>query len=369
MQQVLAQPSHDFLLRLGQSLKNKQAARWRQVLTPWFADYATRIPLRGLMFSLPEVSTNASANVHEKAWSAPASWQGLLADCRSAPGRRVGLPWEQTLYTGLLTLMVLWGAGSVASFTVNRQQMLSVAEGAQRLAKPQPVSDEQVIALHALRNDIGRLQSRVANGAPWYQRFGLDHNAQLLATLMPWYGNVSNRLIRDAAVESLQQQLGVVANLPANSPKRAALAKSGYDQLKAYLMMVRPEKADGAFYAQVMKTTEPLRPGVSPGLWQSLAPDLWQFYAHNLPGQPSWKIVPDKALVSQTRQVLLGEIGQRNAESTLYENMLLSVRRNSADMTLVDMTGKPMRNGCSRALKPYRACSPAKRGMNRSCRR
>lgn len=37
--------------------------------------------------------------------------------------------------------------------------------------------------------------------------------------------------------------------------------------------------------------------------------------------------------------MLLGQMGQRNAESTLYENMLLSVRRNYADMTLMDMTG------------------------------
>ncbi|WP_155512434.1 ImcF-related family protein, partial [Yersinia pseudotuberculosis] len=48
---------------------------------------------------------------------------------------------------------------------------------------------------------------------------------------------------------------------------------------------------------------------------------------------------PDTGLVSQVRQVLLGQMGQRNAESTLYENMLLSVRRNYADMTLMDMTG------------------------------
>jgi type VI secretion system protein ImpL len=339
MQQVLAQQQHDFLLRLAQSLGTSEAARWRQVLTPWFADYAARIPLRGLMFSLPEVSTNASAGVHEKTWTAPASWQGVLDDCRSARGRRVGLPWQQTLCYGLLALMVLWGAGSVASFAVNRQQMLSAAEQVQRLAKPQPVSDEQLIALQALRNQIGRLQVRAAEGSPWYQRFGMDHNAQLLATLLPWYGKANNRLIRDAAADSLQQQLGVVANLPANSPKRTALAKSGYDQLKAYLMMARPEKVDAAFFAQVMKTTAPVHQGISPGLWQSLAPDLWQFYAHNLPTQPSWKIVPDKALVSQTRQVLLGEIGQRNAESTLYENILLSVRRNYADMTLTEMTG------------------------------
>ncbi|MBO1632831.1 type VI secretion protein VasK, partial [Yersinia pseudotuberculosis] len=269
----------------------------------------------------------------------PASWQGVLDDCRVARGRRVGLPWEQTLCYSLLALIVLWGVGSVVSFAVNRHQMVSAAQQAQQLAQSQAVSDQQLMALQALRNDIGRLQSRVAQGAPWYQRFGLDHNAPLLEVLMPWYGQANNRILRDATAQSLHQKLSELAELPANSPQRAVLAKTGYDQLKAYLMMSRPEKADAAFYAQVMQTTEPVRAGVSPGLWQSLAPDLWQFYAQNLPAQPDWKIKPDTGLVSQVRQVLLGQIGQRNAESTLYENMLLSVRRNYADMTLTDMTG------------------------------
>ncbi|RYC18325.1 ImcF-related family protein, partial [Yersinia pseudotuberculosis] len=338
MQQLSVEPHHDFLLRLAQSLEQGDATRWRQRLTPWFTEYAARIPLRGLMFSLPEVSTSA-ARVHEKNWTASDRWQGILDDCRSARGRRVGLPWEQTLCYSLLALIVLWGVGSVVSFAVNRHQMVSAAQQAQQLAQSQAVSDQQLMALQALRNDIGRLQSRVAQGAPWYQRFGLDHNAPLLEVLMPWYGQANNRILRDATAQSLHQKLSELAELPANSPQRAVLAKTGYDQLKAYLMMSRPEKADAAFYAQVMQTTEPVRAGVSPGLWQSLAPDLWQFYAQNLPAQPDWKIKPDTGLVSQVRQVLLGQIGQRNAESTLYENMLLSVRRNYADMTLTDMTG------------------------------
>jgi type VI protein secretion system component VasK len=57
-----------------------------------------------------------------------------------------------------------------------------------------------------------------------------------------------------------------------------------------------------------------------------------------LPKQPQWKITPDAQLVSQSRQVLLQQIGRRNAESTLYENMLKSVRRNFADVSLEDMT-------------------------------
>ena len=59
-----------------------------------------------------------------------------------------------------------------------------------------------------------------ANGAPWYQRFGLDHNAPLSAALMPWYGQASNRLIRDAAMQALTQKLTVLANLPPRSPQR-----------------------------------------------------------------------------------------------------------------------------------------------------
>ncbi len=103
-------------------------------------------------------------------------------------------------------------------------------------------------------------------------------------------------------------------------------------------MMARPDKADGAFYAQTMKAVQPTRMGISTGLWQSLAPDLWAFYITELPGQPQWKITPDAQLVSQSRQVLLQQIGRRNAESTLYENMLKSVRRNFADVSLEDMT-------------------------------
>lgn len=341
LQQVFVKQPHDFMLRLAQALGAGGAARWRSALTPWLADPAARIPLRGLMFSLPEGanSSGAATVVHEKTWVLPAHWQGVLEDCGAARGRRVGLPWEQALCYCLLALMIVWGAGTVLSFAANRQQMLAAADQVQQLAPPQPVSDQQLIALQALRNDIGRLQARAAAGSPWYQRFGLDRNAALLNTLLPWYALANNRLIRDAAANRLQQQLNVLANLPANSPKRTALAKQGYDQLKAYLMMARPEKADAAFFVQVMNSTEPQRLGVSPGRWQSLAPDLWQFYAESLPAQPSWKIVPDQALVAQARQVLLGEVGQRNAESTLYENMLLAVRRNYADMTLAEMTG------------------------------
>lgn len=103
-------------------------------------------------------------------------------------------------------------------------------------------------------------------------------------------------------------------------------------------MMAHPDKVDGAFYAQTMQAVQPTRMGISTALWQSLSPDLWAFYISGLPAQPQLKITPDAALVGQSRQVLLQQIGRRNAEGTLYENMLKSVRRNFADVSLEDMT-------------------------------
>jgi type VI secretion system protein ImpL len=343
--QVAENISYDFLLRLGQKLKDGGIARWAKQLSPWLYSSQQRVPLRGLMFSLPQAAENTMADEaallplsRQHALTLPATWQGIVDDCTRVRGRRVGMAWEQMLTWGLMVVIGIWGAGMLLSFILNYSQISSVASKAHDLVEHPSVSDYQLTALHDLRNDAGRLQNHIQKGAPWYQRFGLDHNQQLLEAMLPWYGVANNRLIRDPANAALTQKLNALANSEPNSVRRAQLAKLGYDQLKAWLMMARPDKVDGTFYAQTLKTVQPMRMGISTGLWQSLSPDLWAFYISELPKQPQWKLTPDAQLVSQSRQVLLQQIGRRNAESTLYENMLKSVRRNFADVSLEDMT-------------------------------
>ncbi|RJF58210.1 type VI secretion protein VasK [Serratia inhibens] len=350
MSQIAEQRQYDFLLRLAQQLEQGESKRWMSRLTPWLYGSQQRIPLRGLMFSPVNKpgspSEEAGKNVaestipaaHKHALTFPATWLGVTEDCTRVHGRRVGMAWEQTLAWGIMAVLGIWGAGLLISFALNYSQISSVANKARSLVEHPSVSDAQLAGLHNLRNDAGRLQHHVQGGSPWYQRFGLDHNQQLLAAMLPWYGVANNRLIRDPANAALMHKLTALTNSAPNSDQRAQLAKPGYDQLKAWLMMSRPDKVDDAFYAQTMQRVQPTRQGISSGLWQSLAPDLWAFSISGLSEHPQWKITPDAALVSQSRQVLLQQIGRRNAEGTLYENMLKSVRRNFADVSLEDMT-------------------------------
>ncbi|WP_404691668.1 ImcF-related family protein [Raoultella ornithinolytica] len=345
LSQVADNRDYDFMLRLAQLLEQGGSEGWKARLAPWLYSAQQRVPLRGLMFSLASTLPadgqsveSAISSVHKQAMTLPASWQGVIDDCTRVCGRRVGMAWEQTLAWVMIAAVGIWGAGTLLSFALNYSQISSVANKAHDLVEHPSVSDYQLTVLHELRNDAGRLQNHIQNGTPWYQRFGLDHNQQLLSAMLPWYGVASNRLIRDPANTALTQKLNALANSAPNRDLRAQLAKPGYDQLKAWLMMSRPDKVDGAFYAQTLKTVQPTRMGISTGLWQSLSPDLWAFYISELPKQPQWKITPDSQLVSQSRQVLLQQIGRRNAESTLYENMLKSVRRNFADVSLEDMT-------------------------------
>lgn len=351
MSQIAEQRQFDFLLRLAQQLELAGSKHWASCLTPWLYSSQQRIPLVGLMFcqvNKPEPVTGETIKdtgediglpLHHHALTFPLTWKGVIEGCTRIRGYRVGRPWEQTLAWGFMGVALVWSAGLLLSFALNYKQISSVAGKARALVEHPSISDSQLTALHDLRNDAGRLQQHAEDGAPWYQRFGLGHHAQLLNAMLPWYGVANNRLIRDPANEALVQKLSALANLPPGSPQRVQWAKPGYDQLKAWLMMARPDKVDGVFYAQTMRAVQPTRIGLSEGLWQSLAPDLWAFYISALPQQPQWKITPDAQLVSQGRQVLLQQIGRRNAESTLYENMLKSVRRNFADVTLEDMTG------------------------------
>ncbi|MCC8457052.1 ImcF-related family protein [Photorhabdus aegyptia] len=336
MQQLLEKTAHDFLCRLSANLKQRGIAHWKQVLTPWLAEYGDVVLLRGLMFSLP---LKALTTRIPQIWLPDTAWQGVLEGSRRFHGQRVGMLRTQTVCYGLMALGLLWGAGMVLSLFTNRDQIVEVQAVVTDLKTQPENSDAQLIALKDLSNEVERLQYRAEHGVPWYERFSLSQNQKLLTTVLPYYAQVNNRLIRDKAAAVLHAKLSALVNLPPGSPLRAKWAQAGHDQLKAYLMMAQPEKADAAFLTRILNENEPERAGIAPGIWLDASWGLWKFYAENLPAHPEWRITPDKALVKQARQLLLLQLGRHNAEAALYQQMLQSVEKNYADLTLNQMTG------------------------------
>ncbi|MBJ2231975.1 type VI secretion protein VasK [Pseudomonas simiae] len=326
--------THDFLLRLSRDLQAEGIARWRQVLTPLLGEFSRGVPLRGLWFSLPVPPVESML---EHFWPVNMAWQGVLND-KAASGRRLGWSAHRITYALALGLAVLWGAGLLLSFVSNRAQIAQIHTSLAALQHSSQ-GDEQLQALNELVRELARLDDRVQGGAPWYQRFGLNQNQALLETLWPRYVEANNRLIRDPAAATMRQQLNALVRLAPDSPERAERARDAYAQLKAYLMMARPEKADASLLVTTLSDVEPTRTGISPGLWQSLAPNLWRFYGEHLAANPGWRIQADPRLVAQVRQVLLGQLGQRNAEASLYQQLLDDAANHYPDLGLHQLVG------------------------------
>ena len=317
-------------LRLRQELKDSLA-----VLLSGLMQGSTAWRLRGVMFS-PELAV--AGTIPNTRLDTP-TWKAIIDDCDASSDRKLGFDWLKMLRLILLSLIVLWGAGTLLSLIVNRTQIYQAQETARQAAD---TAKPLAVRLHnqlVLQQAIARLQHREATGAPWFTRFGLNQDDGTLAALWPLYAKNNAQLMRDATADSLRQQLNAFVQLPPASDARTQSTQHTYNVLKSYLMMARPDKADAEWLAKNVLKALPKRQNVPDGTWQALAPKLLSFYAQNLPAHPEWKIKPDAELISTVRQILLKQIGQRNAESGLYQEMLKRVASNWPDLTLADMTG------------------------------
>ncbi|WP_198672933.1 ImcF-related family protein, partial [Photorhabdus sp. CRCIA-P01] len=240
---------------------------------------------------------------------------------------------------GVIALAALWGVGSVTSFFANRHQIAVSRERISEAGDPQEALSARLLSQHDLQLQIDRLQHQSAHGTPWYSRFGLNQNDALLKVMWPVYQRNNAELIRDAAARLLHQRLTELVNLPAGSAQRHQRINSAYNQLKVYLMMAQPEKAQAAFMRRVLMENWPRRAGVTDGLWQNSGEALVTFYAENLPRHPEWKISVDNGLVGEVRQILLNQLGQRQAETVLYQKILQQVAHGYGDLRLAQMTG------------------------------
>lgn len=315
MAQVEVEQGHDFLWRLSRDLQAEGIERWQQALAPVFTARRRDLSVRGVWFSM---GLPAAKDPDQQQLMLPA-WHGVAADPHGG-ARRSGRHGVRITYRAGLGLAALCLVGLLLSYTTNRAQIAQVHTALAAVEHP-GTDDEHLLALNELMRELGRLDARARNGVPWYQRLGLSQNAALLEALWPRYVEANNRLLRDPAAARLQRELQAFAALPADSPERARQAPQAYEHLKAQLMMARPDKADPVFLARVLGQ-QPPPDGVAEGLWRALAPGLLGFYAEQLAAHPQWGIEVDARQVAQVRRVLLGQLGQRNAQASLYRQVL-----------------------------------------------
>lgn len=331
---LLNDSRHGWLMQLSEQLRG----RLKQQLIPLMTSLMTGpapYRLRGVMFSpaLPVVATLPHARLSHPVW------QALEEDCLQVHPRKIGFHWQRVLRLLLLALILLWSAGTLLSLVVNRAQIYQAQDTARVAADTRQPLTERLRNQLVLQQAIARLQDREAHGAPWYTRFGLNQDRDTLNALWPLYARNNQVLMRDALADELHRQLNAFVLLPPASEARTAATRETYNLLKGYLMLARPDKADASWLAVNMLKAWPSRTGVAATAWQTQAPKLLGFFAQNLPAHPEWKIKPDAELVGTVRQILLKQVGQRNAESGLYQEMLQRIARNWPDLTLADITG------------------------------
>ncbi|MGH8416517.1 MAG: ImcF-related family protein [Pseudomonas sp.] len=336
--QMQEQLHHDFLLRLSRDLQVEGIARWGRALAPLFGLRVPGVTLRGLWFSDPVTQSAKKAGEASSFWMTDPAWGGVLED-RPGPVRRVGWPLTRVVYAGLLSLSALWGLGLAVSFVSNRTQVMEIEH---HLAAVQPSGnrDEQLRALYELMRELRRLDQRASQGESWHLRLGLSQNGALRDALWPLYVEANHRLMRDPAAANLERQLRALTALPPGSQERNARAQTAYEQLKAYLMMARPDKVDAPFLAKTLEHAEPQRDGIGGGEWQTLSPALWRFYAEQLSAHPQWRIELDARLLAEARQVLIGQLGRRNGEASLYRQVLDTAAPHYSALGLHDLVGE-----------------------------
>lgn len=337
-QQASASTQHLFLLQLADQLTrmpDSVAEPLGTLLNPYRPS-----PLAGVVFSPASVNAKRSVKHH---WGKDNRWDVLLGSLSSLPAglapQKLGFAWRRLLAMTVAGGMVLWGAGMLVAFMVNRSAINnaeSQVELAANAAQPLPA---RLKAQLDLQHTLDRLQYRQLEGTPWYGRFGLSQNDALLAALWPHYGASALPLLRNAASRHLEEQLTTLVELPPDDPNRNKLIKPAYDQLKLYLMLTRPEKMDAAWFGKTLLKDWPQREGIAAGVWQGSGPALLDFYARNLAHHPEWRLTPDENLINQARTLLVRQMGMRNSESSLYQKILNSVANQYADMRLTDMTG------------------------------
>ncbi|VTN96469.1 ImcF domain-containing protein [Klebsiella pneumoniae] len=119
MAQILSNPAHDGLLQLSSRLRHELKTSLTVLLSGLMQGSAAW-RLRGVMFSPEPAVTGTVPNTR---LDTP-TWKAVIDDSDAVRGRKLGFNWLKMLRLILLSLIVLWGAGTLLSLVVNRTRFI-----------------------------------------------------------------------------------------------------------------------------------------------------------------------------------------------------------------------------------------------------
>ncbi|WP_159462902.1 ImcF-related family protein [Caballeronia telluris] len=318
---------------------------------------ASRTAVFGILFAPLFSSQGAdTAAKHEDSRArALATWQTVAEHSRHVRGRRVGFSPSTSVAWAVTTLAALSLIGTILSGVVNRTGIEAAANLAlSATAALDPTQAAQT--LDALQKHLDTLETRQHEGAPWYARFGLNHDAALLTALWPTYATASNRILTQpirAKLEADLRQLSALTDQELASGGDAQ-TKRAYSTLKTYLMLANPQHTDTRFLIPaLLETAQPARPDsspVTPGGWRDLTQRLITFHANHLAQHgAALAMAPDATLVSTARQTLVSVVGLQNSTDTVYEQILDENRSKYPPVSLQTLLGDAAQEGSSGA--------------------
>ncbi|MBB5192804.1 type VI secretion system protein ImpL [Silvimonas terrae] len=269
----------------------------------------------------------------------PPSWLGLFGRVRQPRVRFSRLDIFWFMLTGcalavMVWLLMVWQANRILVQQVRTD--VTALHNARILAEGLP-------ALVVLQNDMTLLESRIARSS-WWSQLGLQHDAALLNTLWQPYGLAANKWLMQPVQFQLARQLKALDAVPldgAADPDSGtsgadAVGQAGYDTLKTWLMLVQPGHADSGFLS-------PRLAGVGKVVWPAQPGDrieqIAAFYAKHLAAHPQWRLAGDESLLFSARQTLSGLIDVKQAEDTLYHQLLDETKARYPDPTMSALLG------------------------------
>lgn len=336
-----------FLAQLSQRLDTRGNA-----LADWIFGIHRRpgavMPIRGVVFA-PCPGAMSGGSGHQPAAALPL-WRDIGERAHRMGGRRIGFHPVTVFSTIALTAVGLWSAGMLLSGFQNARNVHAAQQAVDATVAAHNTA-ERLRSLLALQQEIARYAPDPGDLASISTHFGLNRDAAIASALWKSYANPSRELLVAPIQQDLEDGLAELAQIQVAGldAQASEWALGGRDNLKTYLMLANPERVEPDFLKTQLDRHWRTDARITPGERDDLAERLLTFHADHFKSHPDWRITTRPELVAGARRSVLAVIDQRNAQDTLYRQVIDGIGDRYPDQTLASLTAGTDARGLMRA--------------------